>query len=233
MARTRIKICGVTRVEDALVAARAGADAVGLVFHASAPRFVPVERVKEILAALPPFVTPVGIFVDADPREILDLATQLRLRTVQLSGREPPDMIAELRGLSVIKAVRVSPATFATELSRWREQIDMLELKNVRGIVLETAGTKQPGGTGVANNWAAIRKHQDAGDFDGLPPLIVAGGLTPQTVADVVRQLGPWAVDVSSGVESKLGIKSRQKIEDFVDAVRSVESLDETDALDD
>src|SRR5437762_324679 len=143
MARTRIKICGVTRVEDAVAAARAGADAIGLIFHAPAPRFVPVERVREILAAIPPFVTPVGVFVNADPREILD--------------------------------------------------------------------------------FAAIREHQDAGEFDDLPPLIAAGGLTPQNVADVVRQLGPWAVDVSSGVESKLGMKSREKIEDFVAAVRSAE----------
>src|SRR4051795_10716213 len=102
MHRTRIKICGVTRVEDALAAARAGADAIGVVFHPPAPRFVPVERVKEILAVLPPFIMPVGVFVDADPREILDFAAQLRLRAVQLNGHEPPEEIAALRGLSVI-----------------------------------------------------------------------------------------------------------------------------------
>jgi phosphoribosylanthranilate isomerase len=223
MHRTRIKICGVTRVEDALASARAGADAIGLVFHPSAPRFVPLDRVKEILAALPPFVTPVGVFVNTDSREILDLAYQLRLRMVQLNGNEPADMIAELRGLSVIKAVRVSPATFADELSKWREQIELLDLHNLRGIVLETAGTRQPGGSGVANDWSAIRQRQDEGDFDGLPPMIAAGGLTPATVASVVRDLDPWAVDVSSGVESRIGMKSREKIEDFVAAVRSVE----------
>src|SRR5947208_17122627 len=125
MARTRIKICGVTRVEDALAAARAGADAIGLIFHAPAPRFVPVERVREILAALPPFVTPVGVFVNADSREILDLASTFRLRAVQLNGNEPPDMIAELRNLSVIKAVRVTAATLSAELSKWREQIEL------------------------------------------------------------------------------------------------------------
>src|SRR4051812_30709967 len=134
MHRTRIKICGVTRVEDAVAAARAGADAIGVVFYPQAPRFVPVERVREILAALPPFVTPVGVFVDADPREILDFATQLRLRTVQLNGHEPPEMIAELRRLSVIKAVRVTASTLASELSNWRENIDLHELTNLSGI---------------------------------------------------------------------------------------------------
>ncbi len=224
MHRTRVKICGITRPEDAAAAAVAGADAIGMVFYAPAPRNISIERAKEILDVLPPFVSPVGLFVDAPADEIRRIADELHLGHVQLHGQEPPERVAELRGLQVIKAMRVD-AQFGETLAAWRRASAELDLTNLRGIVLETGGTRQAGGTGVANDWTAVLRHRDAGAFEGLPPLIAAGGLTPQTVGDVVRNLRPWAVDVSSGVESAKGLKSVEKIQQFVQAVREADAV--------
>lgn len=223
MHRTRIKICGITRPEDAAAAAAAGADAIGMVFYARAPRNISIERAKEILAILPPFVSPVGLFVDADARAILTLVEQLHLRHVQLHGHEPPTRVAELGGLDVIKAIRTDKE-MGDALATWRRAIEELNLTNLRGIVLETAGTTEAGGTGVANDWDAVQRQRASGAFDGMPQLIAAGGLTPQTVGDVVRTLRPWAVDVSSGVESSKGVKSAEKIRQFVRAVRDADA---------
>ena len=225
MSRTRIKICGITRPQDALAAAEHGADAIGLVFHGPAPRNLSAKQAREILAVLPPFVTPVGLFVDQPPQVVLDTAAELNLRTVQLHGDEQPDEIAELSGLTVIKAVRIERDRIRGTLDRWRAALALDELRNLRGIVLETGGTKEAGGTGVANDWALVRELKDAGAFDELPSIIAAGGLRPETVAAVVRDLRPWAVDVSSGVEAVPGQKSPEKLEAFV---RSVREADET-----
>ncbi|HYO09823.1 MAG TPA: phosphoribosylanthranilate isomerase [Tepidisphaeraceae bacterium] len=222
MQRTRIKICGVTRPEDAATAARAGADAIGMIFYPPAPRNISPERARAIIEALPPFVTPVGVFVDASPEEILDQAAVLGLRTVQLNGAEPPADVAEMEGLQVIKAIRVSRATLATELNTWRTAIAR-GLPNLIGLVMEPT-TEQAGGSGVANDWPAIAEAINAGAFEGLPALIAAGGLRAETVADVVTRIRPWAVDVSSGVEASLGAKSPEKIEAFVRAVREADA---------
>jgi phosphoribosylanthranilate isomerase len=216
--RTRIKICGITRPQDAESAARLGADAIGLVLHGESRRGISTEQARKILAVLPPFVTPVAIFVDEDPQAILDKAAELNVRHVQLNGEESGQQIAELRGLRIIKSVRIDRQTLANELVRWREAIAELDLNHIAGLVLETAGDK-PGGTGIENDWQTIREHQIAGHFRGLPPIIAAGGLTPENVGKVVREIRPWAVDVSSGVESSIGQKSEEKIEAFVDAV--------------
>ena len=221
-ARTRVKICGVCRVEDAVLAARSGADAIGIALHPAARRHVPHERARAILDAIPPFVTPVGIFVDADAEDVLHVARSLGLRHVQLNGHETPETVDRLRGLVVLKAVRVDPSTFGAELDRWRDAISRLKLNHLRGLVLETANTGQPGGSGVANDWATIARSKRDGNFDELPPVIVAGGLTPETVGDVVREIRPWAVDVSSGVEERLGEKSPRKVDDFIAAVHGV-----------
>ncbi len=217
MHRTRIKICGIGHVDDALAAARAGADAIGLVFHPPAPRNVTPQRAGEIVAALPPFVTPVGLFVDLPPARVIDACRSLNIRHIQLHGYETPDHVASLREYTVIKAVRVDPATFGRELETWRQAIPRLRLINLQGFVLETAGTT--GGSGKSNNWDLIAHHRQRGDFIGLPPLIAAGGLNPENVTEVVKTLRPWAVDVSSGVESSPGKKSAEKIDAFVRAV--------------
>jgi phosphoribosylanthranilate isomerase len=218
--RTRVKICGVCRPEDAATAAEAGADAIGIIFHPPAPRCVTRERAAEILAALPPFVTPVGVFVNVPADEVRRAAQGLGLRHVQLNGDESPEVVAGLTGFAVVKAIPVEPGNFGRTLSLWRDAVRRLKLINLKGFVLETAGTGQAGGTGVANDWSTVIRHRAAGDFDGLPPVIAAGGLTPETVAAVVRDVRPWAVDVSSGVEQVRGQKSPQKIAAFVEAVR-------------
>ena len=223
MHRTRIKICGIMRPEDAAAAAAAGADAIGMAFYAKAARNVSIERAKEIFSILPPFVSAVGIFVDAEAAHILDVANTLGLRLVQLNGHEPPVLLTELRGLHAIKAVRVDERLPET-LAIWRRATVEMNLANLRGIVLETGNTREAGGTGVPNDWAAIQRHRDAGAIEGLPQLIAAGGLTPETVGDVVRSLRPWAVDVSSGVESSKGVKSVEKIQAFIRAVREADA---------
>jgi phosphoribosylanthranilate isomerase len=219
MYRTRIKICGVTRVEDAVAAARAGADAVGMVFYKPAPRCITEERAWEILAALPPFVTPVGLFVDAPVQEVSHTARDLRLRHIQLHGHEDAATLRALDGFTILKAVRVARETFRAELDGWRREIARGGLTHLRGLVLETAGSQ--GGTGTANDWEFVKTCQAEGAFDGLPPIIAAGGLSPQNVAAVVRDLRPWAVDVSSGVEASKGVKSPEKIAAFAEAVNA------------
>jgi phosphoribosylanthranilate isomerase len=122
--------------------------------------------------------------------------------------------VEKLRGLAVIKAIRIGqdkPATYSG-------------VGNLRGLLLETPNTGQPGGTGIENDWNAIRAAQDAGEFANLPPLIAAGGLRPDSVGGVVKLLRPWAVDVASGIESSRGVKSRDKMQAFVDAVRAAET---------
>lgn len=224
MHHTRIKICGVCRPQDAALAARAGADAIGIVFHPPAPRNVPIERAREILAALPPFVSAVGLFVDASVETVLGTARELGLRHVQLHGHEPPEMIRALQPLSVIKAVRVERASFSRALDGWRDAIRSHGLTNLAGLVLETAGTGQAGGTGVANDWDAVAAAQPAGGFEGLPALIAAGGLTPDSVAAVTRAVRPYAVDVSSGVEESKGRKSAERVAAFMAAVRAADA---------
>jgi len=224
MPRTRIKICGITCAEDALAAADAGADAVGMVFHPPAPRYVPPERAAKIIAALPPFVSVVGLFVDAPVAEVLARAQALRLRHVQLHGHEEPAYVAQLSGLAILKAVRVDPVEFRGLLDAWRQATAHHRLDHLRGLVLETGGIKEPGGSGVENDWNAIAQARDAGALTGLPPLIAAGGLLAGNVGRVVRELRPWAVDVSSGVESTPGRKSIEKMRDFIRAVRDADT---------
>jgi phosphoribosylanthranilate isomerase len=216
--RTRIKICGVMRPDDALAAARAGADAIGLVFYPGAKRCVSAETAWRILHALPAFVSPVALFVDQDVDEIRQIAGQLGVRHVQLHGDESPATVAALREFTVLKALRAGRQTLQPELEFWREAMESLELANLQGFVLETPGGAT-GGTGVENDWEGIAALQKAGAFEKLPPIIAAGGLRPENVAGVVRLLRPYAVDVSSGVEECFGEKSAARIAEFVAAV--------------
>ena len=218
VARTRVKICGVTRPEDAAAACRHGADAIGIILHPASARNVPPDRAREIIAALTPFVTPVGVFVDASVQQILDTAATLGLRAVQLNGEQSPDDVAELQGLSVIKAVRVVRGELSSRIDPWKSA----RLKNLIGVVLEPGDTAHPGGTGVENDWNEVVEARRAGVFEGLH-IIAAGGLIPETVADVVRRVAPYGVDVSSGVESSKGIKSEEKMRGFIRAATSAQ----------
>ena len=221
MSRVRVKICGVMRPEDAAAACRHGADAIGMIFHIAAARNISIDRARQILSAAEPFVTPVGVFVDAGPQEIRDTAATLGLRTIQLNGDQTAQTIADLRGLRVLRAVRVTRGGLVERLQSLQRDIASHELTHLIGIVLEPGGTKLPGGTGVANDWDEVIAAQAAGAFEGLPPLIAAGGLRPETVAVVVRRVHPYAVDVSSGVESSPGVNSEAAIEQFIQAAHS------------
>jgi phosphoribosylanthranilate isomerase len=225
MRRTRVKICGVMRAEDARVASLAGADAVGMIFHPPSKRSISVERAREIVGALGAFVTPVGVFVDAPTERVVETARGAGLRTVQLHGRERGEQVLELgaRGLAVLKAVRVDGA-METELEYWRGQGEAI--KYIVGFVLETGETKEAGGTGVENDFERIRQLQQSGAFDGLPPIVVAGGLRAETVRGVVEMLRPWAVDVSSGVERVVGIKDEGTLREFIEAARAGDGVE-------
>ncbi len=213
MQRTRIKICGITRPEDALAAARAGADAVGMVFYESARRCITLERAKEIVSVLPAFVTPVALFVDADPARIREITRALHIRHIQLHGNESPHQAAELGDLTILKAIPADPATLADRINIWRGMTS--------AILLETPNTGHAGGSGIENDWDAIEAlRRQAADIR----IIAAGGLRPETVGSVVRRIRPYAVDVSSGVESTFGIKSAEKIDQFIGEVRSADS---------
>ncbi len=216
MRRTRVKFCGIRTPADALAAAAAGADAVGLVFHPPAARAVSVDVGAEIVAALPPFVTPVGLFVDRSAAEILDVAGRLGLTTVQLHGDESPAVVARLGRLRLVKAVRATAGGVAAAVAPWRSV-------GLAGLLLETPAGPATGGTGVANDWVGLADARRGGAFDGLPPLVAAGGLTPESVGGVVRCLQPFAVDVSSGIEQVRGVKDAARMAAFVAAVRAAD----------
>ncbi len=184
-----------------------------------------MQVAEQIVAALPPFVTPIGLFVDSPADEILQTANRLGVRTVQLHGGETPELIAQLDGLRIIKAIRADRVSLTAILARWRQAQQALPPGRLAGILLETAGTAEPGGTGVENDWALLEKAQREGLLTGMPPLIVAGGLTPLNVGQVIRRLRPWAVDVSSGIEETRGVKSVAKMQAFATAVAGADVL--------
>ncbi|WP_061239017.1 phosphoribosylanthranilate isomerase [Ectopseudomonas composti] len=205
--RVRSKICGITRVEDALAAVEAGADAIGLVFYAKSPRAVSVEQALAIVRALPPFVTCVGLFVDM-PREALRaVLQQVPLDLLQFHGDEAP---ADCEGYArpYIKALRVRPGEDVAAL--------MAPYAGARGILLDTFVEGVPGGTGAAFDWSLVP--QDSGRS-----IVLAGGLDAGNVAAAIRQVRPYAVDVSGGVEASKGIKDAGKIHAFVQAVRDTQ----------
>ena len=199
---------------DALAAANAGADAVGLVFCRPSPRCIEAGRAREIVEALPPWVTPVGLFVNDSVDQVRSTAAAAGLIYVQLHGNESPEYVTALPHLRVLKAMHVKPGT-ATELARWRET-------RLAGLLLET-NSDVAGGSGIENDWNAIERLQTGGATRGLPPIILAGGLNPSNVGDVVRRLRPYAVDVSSGIEQSKGVKSIEKMQAFAAAVRAAD----------
>lgn len=203
---TRVKICGVTSVEDALAAVEAGADAIGLVL-APSPRRVDVEDAAAIAASLAPFVTPVAVFVDAEVEEVAGIAGRIGLTLVQLHGQESPAACDELhaRGLRVIKRLAVYAGSTGGELRATMRSYRV-------GATLLDPGA----GSGVGFDWRIAR------DLPG--PVIVAGGLNPENVADAIRAARPYGVDVASGVERSPGVKDREKMRAFVRAVRQADA---------
>jgi phosphoribosylanthranilate isomerase len=215
MQRTRIKICGVRDVATARAAVEAGADAVGLVFVDGSPRQVTVEQAKQIVASLPAFVQAVGLFADAPAKVIHETCDATGLHCVQLHGRERPELLRELRGLSVIKALPFEAASFAEVFEPWRAAAEQLA-----GIIWDTP-PRGPGdlrgGSGHTLDWAALSVALRGVES---PVSILAGGLTPENVGQAIAVVQPFAVDVSSGVESSRGVKDAGKIRAFCEAVR-------------
>ncbi|ALD99552.1 MULTISPECIES: phosphoribosylanthranilate isomerase [Pseudomonas] len=203
MSAVRSKICGITRIEDALAAAEAGADAIGLVFYPKSPRAVTVLQARAIIAALPPFITTVGLFVNASRCELNETLDAVALDMLQFHGDETPD---ECDGYHrpYIKALRVKAGDDIAGVCR--------TYRNARGVLLDTYVEGVPGGTGETFDWALIPDDLDK-------PVILAGGLTSANVAQAIAQVRPYAVDVSGGVEKSKGIKDREKILAFMSAV--------------
>ncbi|PIA74488.1 N-(5'-phosphoribosyl)anthranilate isomerase [Ectopseudomonas toyotomiensis] len=200
----RSKICGITRIEDALAAVEAGADAIGLVFYGKSPRAVSIEQAAAILQALPPFVTSVGLFVDMPRDELQQLLQRLPLDLLQFHGDESP-ADCEGHGRPYIKALRVRPGEDVAAA--------MAPYAGAQGILLDTFVEGVPGGTGASFDWSLVPE-------DVAKPIILAGGLDAGNVATAIRQVRPYAVDVSGGVEASKGIKDAGKIRAFVRAVR-------------
>lgn len=202
--RTRIKICGITRAEDARAAADLGADAIGLVFYAPSPRNLDAGQARAIIEQIPPFVAIVGLFVDPEQQYVETVLRNCPLSLLQFHGDEAPDFCSRF-GLPYIKAARVSPdADLVQYLSPHMA---------ARGWLLDAYHDKLYGGTGDSFDWKLIPREL-------ARPVILSGGLSPENVTRAVRQVRPWAVDVSSGVEAAKGIKDAAKIAAFIAGVK-------------
>ena len=202
---TRVKICGITRVQDAVAAARLGADAIGLMFYPESPRAVSADQARRIVRALPPFVAAVGVFVDPSPEEVRAALAAVPLDLLQFHGDETPEFCAQF-AVGYLKAARVRPG------------LDLIQYAarhaGAKALLLDTYVRGAHGGTGQTFDWSLIP--------GALPlPVVLSGGLDPGNVAEAVRRVRPWAVDVSSGVEAAAGVKDPQKIAAFIQGARS------------
>ena len=206
---TRVKVCGVRDVQTALVAAECGAHAVGLVFVPASPRAVSADEAWNVVDALPPFVTAVGLFVNPTADEYWDAREACPFQLGQLHGAESEPLVREC-GPDVIKAVRFREATIEADLLKWSR------LDEVAAILVDGG----PGGTGETFDWDALAGVAHRSNH----PIILAGGLNPDNVGDAVRAVRPFAVDVSSGVESAVGVKDPKRIAAFCAAVRAADA---------
>lgn len=200
----RVKICGVTNVKDARLAARLGADALGFNFYPRSPRYIAPERARAIIAALPPFLTTVGVFVNEDPATVMSICRDCALDAAQLSGDERPDEVHAVLGVRRIKSLHV-----ATE-----RDVAMCRRYRVEAFLLDARVPGEFGGTGQTFNWELAR------EASAFAPVILAGGLTPENVAEAISVADPYAVDVASGVESAPGKKDRALMEAFIRAAK-------------
>ena len=201
--RTRIKICGITRGEDAEAAARAGADAIGLVFYPPSPRFLGLDQARRLAAAAPPFVSTVALFVNPAADEVRAVLEHVRPAMLQFHGEETPAFCGQF-GMPYVKACRV------------RQGVDLLEylrpFSGAAGWLLDSH-VEEYGGIGEAFDWSLVPAER-------LRPIVLSGGLTRDNVREAVRRVRPWAVDVSSGVESAKGVKDADRIAAFIAEVR-------------
>ena len=210
-ALTRVKVCGITNLHDAELAVRLGADAIGFIFCES-PRRIAPQRAREIVRMLPPFVTAVGVFVNAPAAEVLKTAEEVGLGAVQLHGLESPESVDEIsRSVKVIKAFRVQGPKTLAECEAY---------PSASAFLFDTYAAGRLGGTGLTFDWTIL-----AG-FRGAPvagrPWILAGGLRPENVQEAVARCRPYGIDVSSGVEKEPGIKDPVKLEQFIMKARQI-----------
>jgi phosphoribosylanthranilate isomerase len=197
--RTRVKICGITRPADALAAAHAGADAIGLVFYPPSPRFLSVERAVEIRDALPPFVQTVALFVNPDATQVAQVIGRVKPSLLQFHGEETPAFCEEF-GLPYLKACRVRPGV---------DTLKYLRSFGRAAAWLLDSHVAEYGGVGERFDWSLVPAERER-------PLVLSGGLEPGNVREAIRRVKPWGVDVSSGVESAKGIKDAAKIAAFI-----------------
>jgi phosphoribosylanthranilate isomerase len=203
----KVKICGITNATDALMAAMAGADAIGFNFYRPSPRYIEPNRALSIRMVLPPFLATVGVFVDASAETVRETMDRCGLDYVQLHGRESPRMAEELSGLRIIKAIRIGSEADLRDLERYR----------VDGFLLDAYVEGKPGGTGQAFDWDLVRL------ASSRAKIILAGGLTPENVGYAVRAARPYGVDVASGVEEEPGKKCRELVNLFVRTAKEVD----------
>ena len=212
--RTRIKICGLTRNEDVQAAVAAGADAIGFVFYPDSPRYVAPDAAARLIAALPPFVTAVGLFVNATEQQVVQVLEQAPVALLQFHGDETPVQcaaIAKAAGRPFIRALRVRADMQGADLLEYAQ-----DYRDAAGLLLDTF-VDSYGGGGKVFDWSVIPKEL-------APRVVLSGGLSVQNATDAVLRVRPYAVDVSSGVELSKGIKDADKIRAFIDAVRQADA---------
>lgn len=205
----KVKICGLTNAEDAAAAVEAGADAVGFVFHKKSPRCAETAVVKGIVKTLPPFVLPIGVFVNEDAKVVRDVVDSCGLALVQLHGDETA-AYCEALGRPVLKAIRLKDRRSFLILAEFQGRA------GVRGFLVDAFSSDAYGGTGQVADWSL------AAEASSAAPVLLAGGLTPENVSQAILQVRPYGVDVSSGVEASPGKKDHEKVRAFVRAVRLV-----------
>ena len=206
MHRTRIKICGITNLQDAKVVIDQGVDAIGLVFCENSPRYINISRAKEIVENTTPFVNCVGLFVDAEKEYINNVLKEVALDTLQFHGQESEQACA-LYNKPYIKAIRMNESiNFSEEAEKYF---------SAQALLLDTYIEGLPGGTGIVFDWDLIPK-------DMAKPIILAGGLNASNVKDAIKKISPYAVDVSGGVEAEKGKKDPSKIKEFINEVMNV-----------
>ena len=211
MSRTRIKICGVTRIEDALCAASAGADAIGLIFYPPSPRAVTIEQATSISDVLPPFVSTVALFVNASVQEIEGVIRHLRPSILQFHGDEDAAFCTQF-GVPFIKAIRVGETMRPADLLEYAD-----EFKAARAVLLDTLARGLYGGSGESFDWKLIPTEMRR-------RVLLSGGLHPENVSGAIHLIRPWALDVSSGVEASKGVKDHAKIHKFIEEVRNADA---------
>jgi phosphoribosylanthranilate isomerase len=199
-----VKICGITNVEDGLAAAEAGADALGFIFYESSPRHVPIEKAATVIRELPAPIVKVGVFVDADEDTVYRAIRECGLNLLQFHGNEPPEYCVQF-GLMSMKAFQVRDAQSLSRLTDFKTD----------AWLLDAYSPDKLGGTGEKFNWDLAIEARKSGR-----PIFLAGGLTPENVAEAVRHVEPYAVDVSSGVEASPGKKDQGKVKAFIDAAK-------------